>query len=287
MMISKKLSLSILLIALSSSGCEESSSAADQGEVIARTDQASGSDRRPADAMLDQSERPAPVADAASADATSADATQARPDQGIPAEDMELDQEDATPEGEAVITVENAAESCGEVSLLAPSLPGEAGHYVATLLTPATYPFSIEQIQYPLVTDRQTPSCNGALAHRVLLFAIDAGETLPETPSSTGLGYREYEVPEESAAVEGRLVEITVPIPLILTEGQRAVVAIQFATAGDEHICVASCNQPGGVAGLDWWSNAAEAPFSWQDLIADFGLTGQLMTQVQGRVIRD
>ena len=281
-MISKKLSLSILMIALSSSGCEESSSAADQGEAMARADQAGGSDRSRRDMTLDQAARPAPVVDAAPADAA-----QVTPDQAAPAEDMRPNQEDAMPEPEGLTRVANTAESCDEVSLLAPSLPGEAGHYVATILTPAAYPFSIEQIQYPLVTDPQTPSCTGALAHRVLLFALDAGAPLPETPSAAGLGYREYEVPEESAAVDGRLVEITVPIPLILTEGQRAVVAIQFATAGDEHICVASCNQPSGVAGLDWWSNAAEAPFSWQDLIADFGLTGQLMTEVQGRIISD
>ena len=171
------------------------------------------------------------------------------------------------------------------MGLLAPSLPGDAGHYVATVLTPRSYPFAIEAIQYTPIKNDDVPTCNGSLAHQVMLFAID-GDTLPETPSATGLGYRSYDVPADPSGVDGRHVEVAMPIPLILTEGQRAVVAIQFAVEGDEHLCVANCLSRGGEPGLDYWSNGADAPFAWQDLVADFGLNSQMMTRVFGTLMR-
>lgn len=184
------------------------------------------------------------------------------------------------------ITVRNTPDMCDRVALLAPSLPSEAGHYVASVFTPPIYPFAIEAIEYSLVSNDDVATCDGSLAHQVLLFALDADSPMPATPSATGLGYRPYNVPDAPNSQAGRQVSITVPIPLILTEGQRAAVAIQFATRGDQHICVATCEVDDAVRGIDWWSNAASSPFRWQDLVGDFGLTGQVMTELKGKSVQ-
>ncbi len=181
-----------------------------------------------------------------------------------------------------VLTVGRSPETCETIALLAPSIPSESGHYAAKILTPAQYPFAIESIQYALVSNEDVPTCSGAVAHRVLLFAIEEAGALPATPSATGLGYRQYDVPAEPDALAGRQVNITVPIPLIITEGQRIAVAIQFAVDEGRHPCLASCEDAAEAAGIDWWSNAAESPFAWQDLIADFGLDGELLIRVTG-----
>ena len=188
---------------------------------------------------------------------------------------------DAGPAGPQ-ITVSNLPQDCETAGLLAPSLPAEAGHYVATVLTPPVYPYAIEAIEYALLRNDEVPSCDGGIAHQVILFALDEDSPLPENPAATGLGYRSYDVPADPMALEGRQVSITVPIPLILTEGQRAAVAIQFAVDGARHLCVATCEEGQARAGLDWWSNAAESPFRWQDLVSDFGLNMQVTTQLLG-----
>ena len=185
-----------------------------------------------------------------------------------------------TPPGEQVLGP--TPESCETVSLLAPSLPAEAGHYAAKVLQPEAYPFAIESIRYLLVTDESVASCSGALAHRVLLFALDSEQPLPPTPSASGLGYREYDIPADPNGVAGRQIELSVLVPLILTEGQRAVVAVQLSAEAGQHLCIADCSDPGSPVGVNWWSNAAEPPFRWQDLVADFSLNSQLLLRVTG-----
>ena len=190
--------------------------------------------------------------------------------------------QDAAPSTTPETVLGRALESCETIALLAPTLPTEAGHYAAKILTPTAYPFAIDGIQYALVSNEDVPTCSGAIAHRVMLFALDEGQTLPATPSANGLGYREYDVPAAPDALAGRQVDIEVPIPLILTEGQRVAVAIQFAVDNGRHPCVADCSDEGATPGTDWWSNAAEAPYAWQDLVADFGLSSQLLIRVTG-----
>ena len=199
----------------------------------------------------------------------------------VASEDVGQDTEDAPSNLSAGLSLD----ACDTVSLLAPSLPSEAGHYAAKVVTPASYPFSIESIQYSLLTNSQVLTCSGALEHRVLLFAIEADQGLPATPSANGLGYREYDVPADPSASGGRNIDISVPIPLILTEGQRAVVAVQFAVQGDEHICLAECPGPDAIAGTEWWSNTAEPPFQWQDLVSDFNLDTRIAIEITGSLV--
>lgn len=203
-------------------------------------------------------------------------------DTGAEPADTDENTDDIDGPGEPSMAVGPALEDCAVVGLLAPSIPSEAGHYAAKVLTPSNYPFAIDGIRYSLLTNNEVITCSGAPAHQVLLFVLDAGVSLPPTPSASGLGYRQYDVPADPSAAGGRNVEITVPIPLILTEGQSAVVAIQFAVDGDAHICVADCQSAVPTVGTDWWSNAAMPPFTWQDLVADFSLTTNMPVQITG-----
>ncbi|MGC6418349.1 MAG: hypothetical protein ACON3Z_14600 [Bradymonadia bacterium] len=264
----------ICLFACSLTACDDSSESS-TAQNVSPKDAALGDAHTPADdATL--------AADTAVSDASPIDAT---PDTSTDINDASPAMPDAGREPADEMTLTNAPTPCDAISLLAPSLPGEAGHYVASVIKPNRYPFAIEEIQYSLVTNDDVSSCNGALAHRVLLFAIENDTALPANPAATGLGYRQYDVPMDDNGVAGRRVAVTVPIPLIITTGQSAVVAIQFATQADEHICVASCEETAGEAGFDWWSNAAMAPFDWRDLVADFGLRGQLMVTLKGQKI--
>ncbi|MEC8022882.1 MAG: hypothetical protein VX223_03045, partial [Myxococcota bacterium] len=203
-------------------------------------------------------------------------------DTGAAPADAGEDTDDVAGPGQPSMAVGPSLEDCAVVGLLAPSIPSEAGHYAAKVLTPSSYPFAIDGIRYSLLTNNEVITCSGAPAHQVLLFVLDAGVSLPPTPSASGLGYRQYDVPADPSAAGGRNVEITVPIPLILTEGQSAVVAIQFAVDGDAHICVADCQSAVPTVGTDWWSNAATPPFTWQDLVADFSLTTNMPVQITG-----
>ncbi|MEE2755513.1 MAG: hypothetical protein VYA30_02575 [Myxococcota bacterium] len=261
-------------------GCEDDSSSSPSNEQ--------NNDMGPTiDVGVDPDATPEGDAQAADADsgvtvdsmASHTDASQVNTDMAM------ADAETAGPIG-SQITVRNTPEMCERVALLAPSLPAESGHYVASVFTPPVYPFAIEAIEYSLVTNDDVATCDGSLAHQVLLFALDADSPMPATPSATGLGYRPYNVPDAPNSQAGRRVSITVPIPLILTEGQRAAVAIQFATQDDQHICVATCEVDDAARGIDWWSNAESSPFRWQDLVADFGLTGQVMTQIIGTEVQ-
>jgi hypothetical protein len=38
-------------------------------------------------------------------------------------------------------------------------------------------------------------------------------------------------------------------------------------------VCVSTCGS--SDANEDWWSNAADEPFAWPDMIGDFGFTKQ------------
>ena len=274
------LTLTVMLIA--SSGCGEEDASTTQpptGDAAAAAE--------PSGAAPDRGQAPPGGATTVDAGAPVERDAQVPMDQASPRDDMsavariDMDPEPVTPRpGERVLGP--TPESCETVSLIAPTLPAEAGHYAAKVLEPEGYPFAIESIRYLLVTDESVASCSGALAHRVLLFALDAEQPLPPTPSASGLGYREYEVPADPNAVAGRQVELSVPVPLILTEGQRAVVAVQLSAEAGQHLCIADCSDPGGTVGGNWWSNAAEPPFRWQDLVADFSLNSQLLIRVTG-----
>jgi hypothetical protein len=167
----------------------------------------------------------------------------------------------------------NVARTCTPDNAVSPVLPGEAGHYAATSLTPPSYPFTVDKVSYSLQMNGS--NCHGGLAHRVLVFTA-SGE--PAAAPSAG-AMASIDVP--AGADADRWVDLTLPNPITLTSGQTLVVAVQMASDGaDRSVCLSAC--PGSAAGHDWWSNAAAEPYAWADMFADFGFTSAYVIVAEG-----
>jgi len=167
---------------------------------------------------------------------------------------------------------------------VAPALPSEASHLTATILTPEVYPFEVTRIRYVLGGPGAMDFCNGSLGHRVDLFVSEG--SLSAMPSQTE-PFVGVEVPADPMAVEGRTVELELDSPVSLDSGQALVVAIEMRGDDelDTRLCVALC-EPNGPAleGVDWWSNAADEPYEWADLVADFGFPDNATVEAFGVV---
>lgn len=202
-------------------------------------------------------------------------------DSGSDSSIPDADLPDATPDGTtpdaavdasadasaASVRISNTPEDCRS-NLVGPFLPDEGGHYNASVITPDAYPFTITEIGYGLAVGEQ---CVSNLAHNVLVF-VHADEALSNEPS--GLDSYQLISVEASEDAEERTLTHTLETPIVLEEGQSIVVAVQLATDTDEgttSLCTLACN--GTTEGADWWSNAAQEPFDWADLVADFAFT--------------
>lgn len=181
----------------------------------------------------------------------------------------------------------NTPEVCDRIGLIAPVLPREANHRAATVLTPPQYPFAITSLEYELITAEDTPTCNGAIAHSLELMILPNGDALPRRPDELGRGYRQYSIPTNFAGRAGQLIELTLPAPLLIESDNQLVVSVELAAQDGEHLCVSSCLDADAPAGTDWWSNAAEAPFDWQDLVVDYQLKGALRIRAIGHLVEE
>ena len=196
-------------------------------------------------------------------------------------------------DGDAAVTLtpgapyllRNTPENCDRIGLVAPVLPSEANHQAATVLTPPQYPFAITSIEYELITAPDTPTCNGALAHTLELMILPNGDDLPRRPDELGRGHRQYTIPANTAGRSGQLIELTLPAPLLIESDDRLVVSVQLAAEDGEHLCISSCLDSDAPAGTDWWSNAAEPPYDWQDLVVDYQLKGALRIRAVGHLV--
>lgn len=178
--------------------------------------------------------------------------------------------------------LQNTPAECKVPESIAPILPDEAGHLAATTLTPPSYPFEVTAVAYDLLGTAAAGACNSTLAHRVDVFVI-AGNEPPADPDDA-VSMVSFDVAADPAATESRLVEVELDESIVLEEGQSLVVAVQMA--GDAElatsVCLQACRDTGGVADLDWWSNAAASPYAWADMVGDFGFISNFMTRAQG-----
>ena len=182
--------------------------------------------------------------------------------------------------------VSNTPEMCDRIGLVAPVLPSEANHRAATVLNPPQYPFAITSIEYELITASETPTCNGALAHTLQLMILPNGDALPRRPDELGRGHRQYTIPTNMSGRTGQLIELTLPAPLLIESDDRLVVSVQLAAQEGEHLCISSCLDSDAPPGTDWWSNAAEPPYDWQDLVVDYQLKGALRIRAIGHLVQ-
>ena len=165
---------------------------------------------------------------------------------------------------------------------VAPVLPDEASHLAAAILTPETYPFEVTRLHYALGGPEDMDICNETLGHRVDVFVTQAGP-LAQAPSETE-PFLSFDVPADPMAGGEREVDIELDDALILEEGEALVVAVEMRSDElDTRLCLALCEPGGGaIEGVDWWSNAAEEPYSWADLVAAFGFTQNIALEAYG-----
>jgi len=176
--------------------------------------------------------------------------------------------------------ISNAPEVCESPDYIFPLLPGEAGHWAATTLTPSAYPFEVQRVVYDLTGGAAGGQGNNSFAHDVAVFVSDVPE--PDgSPSTSAAIYQLYSQPEDAAAAEARTVDIELSSPIVLEDGQSIIVAVQMAAEGDQSLCLAACFDTGGIPETDWWSNAAAEPFPWADL-TKFGFGSSFTTRAIG-----
>ena len=165
-----------------------------------------------------------------------------------------------------------------------PLLPDETGQLVGTRLTPAAYPFTVTEIAYIVGADT-IAECNGGLAHRVEMIRSSGGDVPSNNPMADGVL---IDVPADSTATAPSAREMTIELdtPIVLASGESLIVAIQLPGDGADppatSLCIRTCAEPGSLAGVDYWSNATEAPYSWADLVVDFGFENNNYIYLRG-----
>ena len=116
-------------------------------------------------------------------------------------------------------------------------------------------------------------------------MVIPNGGDLPIDPSQGAALTRQYAVPGDVNAEEGRIVELTLPAPLMLEQDETLVVSVQLSANSGEHLCIGRCLDSDAPPRTDWWSNAAVPPYDWKDLVVDYQFKGALRTRAIGHVI--
>lgn len=174
------------------------------------------------------------------------------------------------------VTLSNATEGC-QGNPVAP-LQSEIGHLAASTLSPTTYPFTVTELAYDLLGGQD---CDSTLAHRVDVFVID-GKAPPSSPSTEAVSFEAIDVPANAGSSTGRTVTLPLENPIVLSQGQSLVVAVEMAAGeGTATSCIALCVDTAPTES-SWWSNAAAEPYAWADMVADFGFLGTYTIRASG-----
>jgi hypothetical protein len=85
-----------------------------------------------------------------------------------------------------------------------------------------------------------------------------------------------------------RQVSAKLPEDIILDAGEALVAGIVMAgnPEATQSICLQTCETTGGLPGLNWWSNSADEPYAWQDIVVEYGADSDLTIQARGHAIR-
>jgi hypothetical protein len=184
-----------------------------------------------------------------------------------------------------VENVDHAA--CTDPYTIWPLLPDEASHLAAARLTPATYPFHVTKIGYDLAVTSESDNCDALLAHKVALYVTDAAAPTP-MPSTDATLVATIDVPAETTVTgDVRTIDLTLDTPIDLTTGQHLYVAVEMAANDDlsKSLCIEACSEGGGTSGVNFWSNANAEPYSWADMVDDFGFGADYTIRATGTAL--
>lgn len=183
--------------------------------------------------------------------------------------------------GASQLVLSNAPVPCEQISALAPYIPDEAGHHAGSLLTPPAYPFTVSLIEYTLEEPPDIASCNSGLAHRLEISILSANQDLPSQPGTEAIRSVSLEVPAANSDTERRVILQNLVDPFVLNDGERLLVSVSLMAESDQHLCIAVCEDQTAVAGLELWSNSAEAPYNWVG-IESFDLSSEFIIKAVG-----
>lgn len=157
-----------------------------------------------------------------------------------------------------------SADSCAD-SVMFPS-SGEDGHWMALHVLPPSYPYLVTGARYTtleLLMSELDLRCTTEVTQHIQVFVQrDAW------PAAEPLHVADVEVPGETLADRTmRTVEVTLPAPILLQEGDHLFVSVSLNGARPDVSCVVACYANNSAAPDSfWWSNAVAPPFDWWPL---------------------
>lgn len=159
--------------------------------------------------------------------------------------------------------------------------PQESGHWMAGRLTSdAAGGFWVHDFTYVLNVDYDVaPYYCAPVDHKAQLFMGPANASPPASPTV------QYEANVSGAALTnvGGYAEVTIdlPNPLFVPAGQSVFVSVEAVDDGVEEVCPAMCGSTPPLEDHTYWSDAADAPYSWYDL-EPFSGFHDMMVQAHG-----
>lgn len=149
--------------------------------------------------------------------------------------------------------------------------PGEEGHQVATRLTPPSYPWRVDAIQYANVANvNSETTCSTAFDERVEVSVMDADVPVAEPMPVAVIPVEGVDLPLDTV----RMVEVQLPEPIVLQAGQHLLVGVSLSGTFPDVSCVLGCRWRAAQPNRFFWSNAVSAPYDWAEL-SRFGITNE------------
>lgn len=144
----------------------------------------------------------------------------------------------------------------------------EDDHWAATRFSPGA--LNLTRVAVVLLHDPSDVDldCNAGLEREVQVWLTDGGAP-PATPNPD----RTLTIAEESVGSTVRVAELAIDPPLEVGANQDVYVSVQMRATSTAATCVRTC-----TAGVDsddnFWSNAADTPYSWTSYSDLPGLDG-------------
>ncbi len=159
--------------------------------------------------------------------------------------------------------------------------PGEEGQLVASRLTPPSYPWRVDRVQYTNTAELLPEfHCTTAPAAHVEISVVDANVPSNNPVPLAVLPVEGIELPDGSL----RFVDLALPEPVTLTEGQSLVVAISLEGAFPDVACVSGCNLRTTEPDRFFWSGTTQAPYHWATLDS-FGIPNEYSIFATGAAV--
>lgn len=153
---------------------------------------------------------------------------------------------------------------CEDPTQLQP-FDSEIGDLATARLTPYSWPFHVEEVQYVLIQDMVTDDCRAGIAHDVLLFVSD-GDNPGDPPELVETIHVPAVVVEPYAPL---LVTLELDESIELDDDESLFVAVQMnGTPGTGRMCIMACGDDFDE-GTNTWSPDGSAPggeYDWVPL---------------------